>query len=72
VRVTARDADGAELGWIALGDPVDGKGVPARSSSGPELWWVSADLGEDVPLGHDALLRELSAKSEGSASSLRP
>jgi hypothetical protein len=67
VRVVARDAHGAELGWLALGNLVEGRGVSARSSAGSELWWVKADIVEDVPLGHDALLVELSPKSEGSA-----
>jgi hypothetical protein len=54
VRVVARDASGAELGWLELGDPDPERGLAARSSAGPETWRVENNLAEDVPLGVDA------------------
>ena len=53
VRAVALDEAGAELGWLELGDPESGRGMPAISSAGPRLWRVVNDLGETVPLGED-------------------
>ncbi len=54
VRVTARDAAGAELGWLELGDPHPDRGLAARSSASEVLWRVRNEVGEDVPLSLDA------------------
>jgi hypothetical protein len=54
VRVSARGADGVELGWLELGDPDPERGLAARASTGDEVWRVPNDLGEDVPLSLDA------------------
>jgi hypothetical protein len=54
VRVTARDSDGNELGWLDLGDPEPRAGTVARSSQSGALWRVANDIGEDVPLGLEA------------------
>ena len=53
VRAVALDDSGAELGWLELGDPEPGRGMPAISSAGPRVWRVINDLGETVPLGDD-------------------
>jgi len=44
---------GAELGWLELGDPDPARGVPARSSRGPRVWWLSDEIRERMPLGLD-------------------
>jgi uncharacterized protein DUF4340 len=67
VRVTARDAAGAELGWLELGDPDPTHGLAARSSAGPEIWRVENNLGEQVPLSADAFKTKFAPKPEGSA-----
>jgi hypothetical protein len=62
VRVVARDASGAELGWLELGDPDPERGLAARSSGGPEVWRVENKLGEDVPLGLEAFRNKFTRK----------
>jgi len=57
VRAVALDEAGGELGWLELGDPEPGRGMPAISSAGPRLWRVINDLGETVPLGDDVFSR---------------
>lgn len=51
VRISARDPDGEELGWLELGDPDGANGLPARSSQDPRIWRVRDELGQDIPLG---------------------
>jgi hypothetical protein len=62
VRISARTAAGAELGWLELGDPDPERGLAARSSAGNEIWRVDNKLGEDVPLGLDAFRNTLVEK----------
>ncbi|MEE8557464.1 MAG: DUF4340 domain-containing protein [Myxococcota bacterium] len=54
VRVTFRDEEGAEIGWLELGDVTLEKGIIARSSQNDRIWWVKEEMGEDVPLSLDA------------------
>jgi hypothetical protein len=54
VRVTLRDGEGQELGWLELGDPTVDAGIPARSSADDRLWRVANQLAEDVPLSLEA------------------
>jgi len=55
VRVTAFDSDGNELGWLELGDPgSDAQGLSARASTGPTIWRVDVQIGDDIPLGAEA------------------
>jgi hypothetical protein len=54
LRVTLRDEDGTELGWLELGDLSPDRGIVARSSQNERIWWLNEELGEDVPLSLDA------------------
>ncbi len=57
VRVRLLDEEGAELGWLELGDPAPGEGIPARSSRRDTLWRVDTEIGDDVPLSEEAFQR---------------
>ena len=54
VRVTLRNADDEELGFVDFGEPDLELGLAARSSQSDRVWRVRNDLGRDVPLGLEA------------------
>ena len=54
VKLVAFDEKGAELGALSLGDASVDKGIPAVSSQNGDLWRVSNDLGQEVPLTPEA------------------
>lgn len=54
LRVELADEDGAELGWLELGDPQPGTGIGARASQKQRLWFVDEALGEELPLGAES------------------
>jgi hypothetical protein len=54
VRVTVKDDEGKELGWLELGDPEAHAGIAARSSQSDRLWRIENEIGKDVPLTLEA------------------
>jgi hypothetical protein len=54
LRIVALDGKGAELGWLELGAPTPGEGMPAVSSQNEYTWRVLNDLADTIPVGFQA------------------
>lgn len=54
LRIVALDGKGGELGWLELGPPIPGEGMPAVSSQSEHTWRVLNDLADTIPVGFEA------------------